>query len=127
MKKYDIKGISLEQLSLIESSIDLAMRLRLGQIKEIENFFLFQTNFDRDDMRKALVELKKVVFPDQSYDEYVGIFSTYCNPVARECYDIYQQIKNVRDEYYHVMLENEDNKFEIKEREDDKCGLNSIR
>lgn len=117
MKKYDIKGISEKQLSLIESSIDLAMRLRLGQIKEIENFFLFQTDFDRDDMRKALVELKKIVFPNQSYDEYVGIFSAYCNPVARECYDIYQQIKNVRDEYYHVMLENEDNKFEIKESE----------
>ena len=98
--------LSEEQLRLIAYDLELASRLRCGQLSELNNLF-FERNFDNERVSALLDQLKDEVFPELQ-GCYYGIYESKTPTKSKSEYDMYKQIQyefNKNSKYRNVHSE----------------------
>lgn len=90
--------INHEQALVLKNALDFYSRIQMGQLEEVYHVAVMALNkyksVSREDMDRAVRQLKKVLFPELMENSSHGIHSEKINDLARVAWDLQQVIRN---------------------------------
>ena len=85
--------IPTQSAKIVAQALELYTRLNLGQLHELHNLFC-DKNYNIEDLERALVQTKIILFPELQVDESYGIYNNKVKDDVKVAYDVYKEIQH---------------------------------